>query len=119
MASGITLVEVDLRNGGFATIATPAAQGCVMPKNVPEARTGNGGRHLVFEDHALVRASKNRRGPGIDIKSDGGYIVGAPSIIDPSDAGPRGQYRWVVNPLEGWAKYVADLERRRAQNAWR
>ncbi len=98
--SGITVVDIDPRNGGHETIAKLAAENYLLPW-VPEARTGNNGRHLFFAYHPEVQASKNRLGQGIDIKTDGGYVVGVPSIIKPSEAGPGGTYRWVIEPDGG------------------
>jgi hypothetical protein len=45
-----------------------------------EAITGGGGRHVFFAAPALsVRSSKDAIGPGVEVKSDGGYVVAAPS----------------------------------------
>lgn len=95
--SGITVIDIDPRNGGDATIAALAARGFLFPRG-PEARTGNNGRHLFFVYHPGIKASKDKLGPGIDIKTDGGYVVAAPSVIARSEQGPGGSYRWVVSP---------------------
>lgn len=95
--SGILVVDIDPRNGGTASIAALAGKGMLFP-DCPEARTGNGGRHLFFALHPAIRPSKDRLGKGIDIKATGGYVVGAPSVIAASDQGPGGQYRWVRRP---------------------
>lgn len=96
--SGIVVVDIDPRNGGTASVAALAGRGFVLPA-CPEARTGNGGRHLFFAYRQGIKASKDRLGKGIDIKSDGGYIVGAPSIIAASEQGSGGPYRWVRQPV--------------------
>jgi Bifunctional DNA primase/polymerase, N-terminal len=107
--SGFLVVDIDPRNGGADTIARLAGSGRVFPPDCPEARTGNGGRHLFFAFDPAIKTSKNRLGIGIDIKSDGGYVVGAPSVIAASEQGPGGQYRWVRKPslhlprLPAWA----------------
>lgn len=98
-ASGITVIDIDPRNGGDATIAKLAAGGLVFPR-CPEARTGNGGRHLFFAYHCQVKANKDRLGPGVDVKTDGGYVVAAPSVIAPSEQGSGGDYRWVASPQD-------------------
>lgn len=107
--SSILVVDVDPRNGGDETIAKLAGDGFVLPKTAT-AQTGNGGRHYIFRYRPDIRPSKNRLGPGIDIKTDGGYIVAAPSIIAASDAGPGGEYKWLLWPhkagistLPAWA----------------
>jgi hypothetical protein len=47
-----------------------------------------------------IGGSKGRLGPGIDLKSTGGYIVAAPSWIQSSKNGPGGTYCWEVTPFE-------------------
>lgn len=95
--SGIIVIDIDPRNGGFDSVSKLAGKGFVFPQ-APEARTGNAGRHLIFAYNPTVKASKDRLGPGIDVKTDGGYVVAAPSVIAKSDSGPGGQYRWVREP---------------------
>jgi putative DNA primase/helicase len=95
--SGITVIDVDPRNGGFATLARLARDGLVFPP-CPEAKTGNGGRHLIGAYRPDIAASKNKPGTGIDIKSDGGYIVAAPSWIGKSEQGEGGRYEWLKMP---------------------
>jgi hypothetical protein len=97
--SGIAVVDVDPRNGGYESLAKLAAKGRVLPVG-PRARTGNGGAHHVFCFDRRVTNSKGKLGPGIDIKSAGGYIVAAPSEIGPSKSGPGGAYRWEVSPFD-------------------
>jgi hypothetical protein len=105
--SGIVVIDVDPRNGGTKTLNDLAAKGYVFPR-CPEAKTGNGGRHLFFQiPHGDLRKTL---GEGVDIKGNGGYVVGAPSWIAPSDAGPGGTYTWVIHPescdvpqLPAWA----------------
>jgi hypothetical protein len=98
-ASGIVVVDVDPRNGGADSIRALVAKGHHFPK-APLAVTGNNGRHLLYRHQPGISNSKNRLGPGIDVKSDGGYIVAAPSRIKPSEQGPGGQYRWEISPFE-------------------
>ena len=98
-ACGIVVVDVDPRNGGDVSIRALAAKGHPFPK-APRARTGNGGHHLLYRHQPGITNSKNKLGKGIDVKSDGGYIVAAPSWIKPSDSGPGGPYTWEVSPLD-------------------
>ncbi len=98
-ASGIVVVDVDPRNGGDVSIRALAAKGHPFPK-APRQRTGNGGYHLVYRHQAGIGNSKGRLGPGIDVKSTGGYIVAAPSWIRPSKDGPGGPYVWEVSPFD-------------------
>jgi hypothetical protein len=98
-ASGIVVLDVDPRNGGNATIRAHAAKGHPFPKG-PRARTGNGGWHLLYRHQPGIGGSKNRLGPGVDVKSTGGYILVAPSWTMKSDAGPGGHYVWEVSPFD-------------------
>ncbi len=95
--SGIVVIDVDPRNGGFASLSKLAGAGNLFPA-CPTAKTGNNGRHMYFRLPAGLKSSKDRLGPGIDVKSTGGYVVAAPSWIAPTDAGPGGTYQWTVSP---------------------
>lgn len=95
--SGIVVIDVDPRNGGFASISKLAGAGNLFPA-CPTAKTGNNGRHMYFRLPEGLKSSKDRLGPGIDVKSTGGYVVAAPSWIAPTDAGPGGTYQWLVSP---------------------
>ena len=98
-ASRIAVVDVDPRHGGDASIRLLAAKGRAFPQ-LPRARTGNGGWHLLLQHHERVTNSKNKLGSGIDVKSTGGYVVAAPSWTRKSDDGPGGSYRWEVSPFD-------------------
>lgn len=97
--SGIMVIDVDPRNGGAESLARLASRGQVMPP-CPRARTGNGGWHYIYRYQPGIINSKSRLGPGIDIKTTGGYIVGAPSWIAKSEDGAGGRYQWEVSPLD-------------------
>lgn len=93
--SGFFVIDIDPRNGGERSIATLIAKGLSFPP-CPTARTGGGGTHLFFRLDPRITNSKNRLGPGIDVKSTGGYVVGAPSRVLQQD-GIEGRYEWVRN----------------------
>jgi hypothetical protein len=98
-ASGIVVLDVDPRNGGDVSIRALAAKGHPFP-TAPRQRTGNGGYHLLYRHQPGVGSSKGKLGPGIDVKSTGGYIVVAPSWTRASDDGPGGPYVWEVSPFD-------------------
>lgn len=51
-----------------------------LPHTV-EARTGGGGRHLLFRHPGTpVITGRNVLGPGVDVRGDGGFVVAAPSV---------------------------------------
>ncbi len=78
--SGIVVIDIDPGHGGYESLAELINQHGKLP-DTPVARTGGGGEHLFFKHPNIeVRNSAGRIGPGIDVRGDGGYVVGAPSI---------------------------------------
>ncbi len=74
--SGITVIDVDPRNGGSLDLLPPSVL------SAPRVKTGGGGWHLYFQ--AVPPGSRFRRLPGIDFKANG-YVV-APGSVHPSGA---------------------------------
>lgn len=70
-----------------------------------EARTGNSGRHLYFEnrdERIVVRNSSSALGRRLDVRGEGGYVVAPPSVH-----GTTGQrYQWInqepPSPVPVW-----------------
>jgi len=88
--SGIVVFDVDPRHGGLETIDKVRKKYPLFLPETARVRTQgmDGGYHLYY---AYREGMKLRSpGPGIDIKSDGGYVVAPPSV------GPEGPYRWEV-----------------------
>ena len=87
-ASGIDVIDVD-GEAGRATLAEPE-DACGPVPATPRQVTGSGGLHLIFAyDPARPIGNRVRRLPGIDTRSDAGYIVVSPSTH------PNGRlYRW-------------------------
>jgi putative DNA primase/helicase len=78
--SGVFVVDIDPRHDGFQSIADYQQTAGELPQTLT-ALTGGGGRHLFFaypEDSTVG----NRTGwiQGVDVKSDGGYVILAPSV---------------------------------------
>ena len=72
--SGLCVLDVDMKKGKDGQKSLEALEvefGC-LPKTL-EAKTPSGGRHLIFK--GKTGNSYGRIGPGLDIKSEGGYIV--------------------------------------------
>jgi putative DNA primase/helicase len=79
--SGIYVVDIDPRHGGFASFEEWEASRAEGPlPTTRKVNTGGGGLHLYFAypDDAPV-PSRNNLLPGVDIKSDGGYVLAPPS----------------------------------------
>lgn len=76
LADGKWLIclDIDPRNGGDETLGDLEAKHGRLPETVREL-TCNGGQHYMFKTAAQI--SGRTVGPGIDLKSRGGYIVSA------------------------------------------
>ena len=79
-ASGITVIDIDPKNAAMETVAELKAQGRRLPKSAM-VRTPSGGWHFYFAYTADLLTGSNRIGKGIDVRSDGGYIVAPPSQV--------------------------------------
>ena len=85
--SGLLVVDIDPRNGGWETAEALSAAGTVIPATA-KVRTQGGGVHLYYRYPG--KKTKGSLGAGIDVKSDGGYVVAPPSV------GMEGIYAWVT-----------------------
>lgn len=87
--NGLVVVDIDIHKPDVdRSIAEAERLG--LPATF-EARTGSGGRHLIYRADRPVASAPLRGFPGIDIKADGGQIVVAPSI-HPDTGQP---YQWI------------------------
>jgi putative DNA primase/helicase len=87
--SGIFILDIDPRNSGHETLREWQQQYGTLPVT-PTARTGGGGEHYFFQWEPGMKNDTNI-GPGVDVKTDGGFVVAAPSIH------PSGrQYEWDI-----------------------
>ena len=78
--SGLVVIDIDRDKGGFASwAALKAAHG--IDDGTLASRTGGGGRHLVYRAPEGFRGknSAGKLGPGLDVRTDGGYIIAPPS----------------------------------------
>ena len=85
--SGIFVVDIDPYHGGMETIETLKEKGIVLHQTA-QVLTQNDGFHLYYQ--YAGKKGKGTMGKGIDVKSDGGYVVAPPSI------GIQGRYTWQV-----------------------
>jgi putative DNA primase/helicase len=83
--SGVVVIDCDNKNtelgGAHEFEAWLAGQGLELPETMM-ARTGGGGTHYIFRYPDDGIPIKNCVGwlPDVDVKSDGGYILVAPSV---------------------------------------
>src|SRR5262245_35988338 len=73
-ASNLTVLDTDPRNGAHLTLDALIAEHGVLPATATVI-TGSGGRHLYFNHTFTLARGSNALGPGVDLKSDGGFIV--------------------------------------------
>lgn len=98
--NGFVVIDVDNKNGvdGDESLRELEAQMGPLPDTV-EALTPNGGRHLFYQypiGHNITsKTGKYAPAPGIDIKANGGYVVGMPSKL----TGAPVAYTWEAS---GW-----------------
>jgi hypothetical protein len=76
--NGITVVDIDPRHGGDRSLVVLEQEHGPLPPTFRN-RTGSGGEHIFFEYVPGVGCSASELGPGIDVKSDGGYVIAPPS----------------------------------------
>jgi putative DNA primase/helicase len=76
--SGLVVLDVDLRHGGFQTLKALTDQHGPLPKT-PTSHTGGGGLHVLFA-YQPVKSRPLADKPGLDIKGDGGSFVAPPSL---------------------------------------
>ena len=94
--NGFIVIDVDRGhdNGidGTETLRDLEQTMGALPDTV-EAKTANGGRHLYYQ-YPTGQNIRNKVGiaPGVDIRANGGYVVGAPSILANGRA-----YEWEVS----------------------
>lgn len=79
--SGIIVLDIDARHGGFDTLACLEILHDRLPVTLT-VRTPSGGEHRYFAHPGdVLPNSAGKLGPGLDVRGDGGYVVAPPSII--------------------------------------
>ena len=68
--NGFVAIDVDPRHGGEVDPAWPETL---------TVRTRSGGWHLYYRTDGEVRNSAGKLAPGVDVRGDGGMVVGPPS----------------------------------------
>jgi putative DNA primase/helicase len=81
--SGITVIDLDIKNGkdGLNELAKLEVKYGKLPKTLTVI-TPSGGFHYVYKYNDKLRDGSNRLGNGIDVKNNGGCIVGVNSEVN-------------------------------------
>jgi len=110
--SGIVVLDIDPQHSGETSLLDleelhgPLSTSCTVA-------TGGGGRHLYFEcPEEGLRNSAGTLGPGLDMRGDGGYVVGPPSRHASGKCyewieGDPGQSSFKLSPLPTWLKQLS------------
>jgi RecA/RadA recombinase len=83
---GMIVIDVDVKKGGDESL-----QLLDMTYGLPPtltSRTPTGGRHLFYRQSSGVNNTVERLAPGLDIRSNGGYVVAVGSVVG------AGSYVW-------------------------
>lgn len=82
-SEALLVIDVDNKEGknGDAELKRIEGNGLVLPPTFVQS-TPTGGKHIVFRTSAPVRQGVDVLGRGLDIRSRGGYIVGAGSCVE-------------------------------------
>jgi hypothetical protein len=92
-ASNLSVLDVDPRHGGTETLSDLIARETCDLADGPTARTPSGGLHYYMEHRDDLRTCANQIGPGLDVRSGGGYVAAYPSAIP-----GVGAYSWLRSP---------------------
>jgi hypothetical protein len=97
--NGIDVLDVDPRRGGDKFLQE-------NKHRLPETRVHRtrGGLHLIFR-HAPIRSSIDRIAPGIEVKTDGRYVIWYPASPDPSYVYPV----LCEGPVADWPGWFLEL----------
>lgn len=104
IASGLIIVDIDPRNGGYETLKQLEKEHSDLPETLSAStsmQSGTRGNHYYFNAPDGEHTLKSTIGPGIDIKYNG-YVVAPPSL---HQSGIR--YEWVdgcdhIEDLPNW-----------------
>lgn len=112
--SGYTVLDVDVHKGGLESLKELYKDPVIAKalKATRRARTGTGGYHFYFTaregitlKNSVGKNDESPLGKGLDIRTQGGYVVAPPSINSDGNAYKWEQYETIVDfPLELVAK---------------
>lgn len=77
----LLVVDIDPKKGGSDSLFELEIQGCQFPTTFSQT-TPSGGSHLLYTVGKAVKQGADVLARGLDVRSRGGYIVGAGSVLD-------------------------------------
>jgi len=97
----LLVVDVDPKKGGAETLMKLEMEGDDFPPTCTQ-ETPSGGQHLIYKVASAVRQGVDVLGPGLDIRSKGGYIAAYGSTIDGNaysinDLAPFPAPQWLID----------------------
>jgi len=119
-ASGICVIDIDQNSkvDGWQTIEKLTQAGNVLPETVIQ-QTPSGGMHLVYQYDKEVKNENSKRFPGIDIRTNGYYVLLTPSIHPNGSA-----YQWKdhLDPfgyaLAAFPEWIKEIESPASTPPW-
>lgn len=113
MATGVDnnflVLDVDPPHGGDKTLVQLEDKYGQLPQTL-RAKTGSGGEHIIFQHVDGLSNCVGAIGDGLDIRTQGGYIVVAPSL---HPSGQRYEWKTVNATLEHAPIWLIDEIKRR------
>lgn len=105
ITSNITVLDIDPKDNGHVNLAQLEEEYGKLPQTL-RARSGSGGQHIFFNYLGGFKNSAGKIREGIDIRTQGGYIVAAPSL---HVSGNR--YQWIkhdsdIAEMPEWLKVL-------------
>ena len=110
--SGILVLDIDPRNGGLDSIQAEIKKYGAPPKT-PTVKTGGGGYHFYYRYPNFSNIKNGEILPGVDIKTDGGYVLIPGSVTDDVYTWAKGLSNTEINlaELPGWIVELASARR--------
>lgn len=108
----LLVLDVDTKDGklGEFSLNDLEAEHGKLPETYT-VRTASGGLHYYFLSDVPVRSSASRVGQDLDVRGDGGYVVGPGSVV------PRGTYEVIVDvdmaTAPGWLVKLAGTPKKK------
>lgn len=89
-ASGIIALDVDVKDGapGRESLDRLQREHGALPVTLTNA-TPTGGWHLIYRHPGQLLGNRSGMLPGLDVRADGGYIIGPPSTVQGNP------YHWI------------------------